>query len=300
MLTLRKTAKFKASIFLISLICSLNADYQENIGIFTIHADQKDSTIVKEIGGFFLESQSRYTVFFNHEVEKPIRVYLASTDEDYNQYNLAHIPEWSSGVAYPTQRLIVLKPGLYYDPVRYKETVCHELAHIFIADIVQEKAVPVWFNEGIAMYLSGKSISWGESITIGNALSAGKIIDLKGIDSLLTFTGARAELAYLESFLAVQFLIAKHNEAIVSAMLKDLKTEENFDQVFYKHLGYGLDIFEIEWYEDLKTRYRWVSMLQFENLLWISLVIIFFLVYFLIKLRNRRIYKIWDQDELSV
>ena len=300
MLTLRKTAKFNVSIFLITLACALYADYQESIGIFTIHADQKDSLIVKELAGFFIESQARYTLFFNHVVEKPIRVYLASTDEDYNHYNLTHIPEWSSGVAYTKQRLIVLKPGLYYDPVRYKETVYHELAHIFVAEIVQEKTIPVWFNEGIAMYLSGKSISWGESITIGNALSAGKIIGLRDMDSLFTFSDARAELGYLESFMAVQFLIARYNESIISAILRDMKTGPSFDQVFFKQLGYGLDVFEIDWYDDLKTRYRWVGMLQFENLLWISLVIIFFLVYIRIKLRNRRIYKSWDQDELSI
>ncbi len=299
LLTLRKTAKFIAYIFLIMSVSPSQADYQEKVGIFTIYADEKDSLIVTQLAGFFEESQSMYSLFFNHFLAKPVKVYLASTTEAYNQFNPPQIPEWSSGVAFVRDRIIVLKPGLYYDPARYKETIFHEMAHIFIADILGETSIPLWFNEGVSMYLSGKSISWGESITIGNALSAGKIIDLNDIENLLSFADTRAQLAYLESFLAIQFLVARHGEEIIVALIKDLDTAGGIDQVFFKHLGYGFIEFEIDWYNDLKKRYRWINLLQFEHLLWISLVVVFFLVYVLIKLRNRRIYKLWDQDELS-
>jgi len=54
--------------------------------------------------------------------------------------------------------------------------------------------------------------------------------------------------------------------------------------------------FEIEWYDNLKSRYRWVSWLQFENLFWVLLILIIFAAFFLKKIRNRRIFREWEKE----
>jgi hypothetical protein len=196
------------------------------------------------------------------------------------------------------RRAIILKPGAYYDPLKYRETLSHEIAHFYIGEIVKDNALPVWLNEGTAMYLSGKSVSWQESINIGNALSVGNLTDLTAIDTVLKFANAQAELAYIESFLAVQFIVGNHGEKAIADIIRDFSYTNNIDQVMHKHLGYDFIDFELDWYDYLKRHYRWMAFLQFENLFWILLVIIVILAFIMKKIRNRRIYREWEQENL--
>ena len=149
------------------------------------------------------------------------------------------------------------------------------------------------------MYLSGENISWGESITLGNAILAGNIISLTEIDSLLKFGNIQANIAYLEAFLAVDFLIINHGEDAVINIINDIPDIKQFEKTFLKNVGIDLIDFEFEWYEYLKKRFRWMVLLQFENILWISLVLIIFIAFIIMKIRNRRIMNDWKESESS-
>jgi hypothetical protein len=297
LLTLKKTSKFITFILVFVGFFKADAGYKMTVNSFHLHCAEKDSLIVIQLAEFVEECQIKYDSFFDYMYREDVDIYLTRSSEEYEKFNRSDIPEWSSGVAYTKLRKIILKPGLYYDPGSYRETLFHEIAHMYIAEVSASGSVPVWLNEGLSMYLSEKQLSWQESIAIGNALSANSFLDLGAIDNLLRFSNAKAELAYLESFLAVSFLIRKTGEKTVAAMLRDFSLNYTLDEIFEKHVGYDFFEFEIEWYDDVKNSYRWMSWLQFENLLWFSFIIIIFVTFFLIKLRNRRIIKEWEREE---
>jgi hypothetical protein len=297
LLTIAKTGKLITFILVFACCFYANAGYKLQVGNISIYSTNEDSLIVKQLGKFVIQCQSKYNHFFDYIYRQDVAIYLASSKEEYEKFNTPNIPEWSSGVAYTKLRKIILKPGSYYDPGRYRETLFHEIAHMYITEISKNGPLPVWMNEGLSMYLSGKKISWRESISVGNALSVGNLVDLAAIDSVLLFFNARAEIAYLQAFLAVQFLIRKVGEDGIAEMAKDFSSSYSVDEVFEKHLGYNHFEFELEWYDDLKKRYRWMSLLQFENLLWFLLILIIFSAFFLIKVRNRRIYKEWERED---
>jgi hypothetical protein len=297
LLTLKKTGKLITFILVFGLFFQVNAGYKVKVDKISLYSSDKDSLIVNQLAIFANQCQIKYNRFFDYTYEQDVAIYLSSSKEEYEKFNQQNVPEWSSGVAYTRTRKIILKPGSYYDPDRYRETLFHEIAHMYIADILQNRPMPGWLNEGISMYLSEKKISWQESITVGNAISAGNLIDLSTVDSVLLFFNTEAELAYLQSFLAVQFLVSKVGEEILADLIRDLAYSSSLDEVFEKHLGYSYFEFEIEWYDDLKSRYRWMSLLQFENLLWFILILIIFLAFFLKKMRNRRILKEWEKEE---
>ncbi len=293
-----RTYKSAAFIFLLAYSLSANIPFQKHTQIFRFHADLSDSLIVKQLVLFAGEAKLKCENFFNYRLKDNIDIYLASSNKEYRKYNPPEIPEWSSGVAFIRRRAIILKPGAYYDPLKYRETLSHEIAHFYIGEIVKDNALPVWLNEGTAMYLSGKTISWQESINIGNAFSVGNLTDLTAIDTVLTFANSQAELAYIESFLAVQFIVGKHGEKTIADIIRDFSYSNNIDRVMQKHLGYDFIEFEIDWYDYLKRHYRWMAFLQFENLFWILLVVIIIFVFIMKKIRNRRIYREWEQENL--
>ena len=297
MLTLKKTSKLITFILVFAAYFYANAGYKQEVGKFNLYSVVEDSLIVNQLANFVEQCKAKYNRFFNYTYDQDVAIYLTSSEQEYKKFNQPSIPAWSSGVAYTRLRKIILKPGSYYDPERYRETLFHEIAHMYIADVSNNRLIPGWLNEGISMYLSEKNISWQESISIGNAISTGRLVDLIAVDSVLLFLNAEAELAYLESFLAVQFLISKVGEETVVKIIKDFSSLASIDEIFEKNLGYSYFEFEIEWYDDLKSRYKWMLMLQFENLFWFSLIFIIFIAFFLKKMRNRRILREWEEED---
>jgi len=297
LLTFEKTGKLITFILVCVGFFIANAGYKQEVENFRIYSDPEDSLIVNQLAVFVNQCRSKYDQFFDYSYEQEVAIYLANSEQEYEKFNRPDIPSWSSGVAYTRLRKIILKPGSYYDPERYRETLFHEIAHMYIADISHNRSIPVWLNEGLSMYLSEKKISWQESIAIGNALSMGNLIELASIDSVLLFMNIQAELAYLQSFLAVQFLISKIGEDNVARMIHDFSLLNTEDDIFEKYLGYSYFEFEIDWYNDLKSRFKWMSWLQFENLFWIGLILIIFLAFLLKKIRNRKILKKWERED---
>jgi len=298
LLTFEKTSKSITFILVFLVYFYANAGYKQKIENISLYSTDEDSLILNQLAIFVKQCQEKYNYFFDYTYEQDVTIYLASSDQEYEKFNQSNIPEWSSGVAYTRLRKIILKPGSYYDPDRYRETLFHEIAHMYIADVANNNPIPGWLNEGVCMYLSEKKISWQESINVGNALAAGNLIELSAVDSVIIFLNAQAELAYLQSFLAVQYLVSIVGEKTVAAIIKDLSSSSSLDEIFQQRLGYSYFEFEIKWYDDLKTRYRWMALLQFDNLFWFLLIFIIFLAYFLKKMRNRRILRKWEREDL--
>jgi hypothetical protein len=297
LLTFEKTGKFITFILVILVVVYAYAGYERKVNTFSFFAADQDSLIINQLAEFVTQCQQKFDHFFGIHYKKNVDIYLARSSEEYEEFSQPTVPEWSSGVAYTQSRIIILKPGSYYDPVRYRETLYHEIAHMYIMEVSSNGRLPVWLNEGLSMYLSEKSLSWQESIAIGNAISTNNLVDLEAIDNVLRFYQAKAEIAYIQSFLAIQFLVSKIGEKAVVTMVKDFSSDMTTDEVFEKHLGYSFFEFEIEWYDDLKSRYRWTTWLQFENLLWFLFILIIFLAFFMKKLRNRRILKQWEDED---
>jgi hypothetical protein len=285
------------SLVLILAVLPAGTTYQKKIGNYLFFAEDKDSLIVD----FFIQqishAEMKFQYFFGNNLKRPVYIILPGSDTEYLDLTESNIPEWSGGIAYTALNRIILKPGDYFDPDQYSETLLHEITHIYLAEMVGVNRLPLWINEGLAMYMSKKRMSWQESILVGNSLAAGHIYQLTEIDSLLTFPYIKAKVAYLEAYLAIEYLIKQLGEQKIQRFIMDFKQIESIDQVFLKNAGYDFYDFEIDFYKDIKKQYRWMILLQFENLLWLSLVLIIFIIFIFIKLHNRKVIKSWDDPE---
>ena len=293
----KKRAKFKACIIIATGVVNLYSAFQTSSGAIRISGEEKDSLIVLQLADFASRAQRDYQRFFNYPLQKKVQVYLAESDEEYQRFYGWHVPEWSSGIAYTQQRIIILKPGVYYDPASYRMTLFHEIAHLFLHDGLSAGKLPVWLNEGTAMYLSGQVLSWQDYIAVGNALSAGKIPALGELTSLISFTGARARLGYMISLLAVQYIIEQHSEGQLREIIRDYSRGVAQTEVFKKNLNEDFIDYELAFYQHLKDKFKWTGFLQFDSFYLLALVLVIILSYISIKIRNRRIYRKWEQEE---
>ena len=275
---------------------NLYGAYQKSSGAVRLIGEAKDSLIIAQLAAFAGQAQRDYERFFNFPLQQKVRVYLAKSDEEYSKFYGGQVPAWSSGIAYTKQRIIVLKPGYYYDPANYRLTLYHEIAHLFLEDGKKEGDLPVWLNEGTAMYLSGQVLSWQDYSTVGNALSAGKIPTLEELEDLISFTGARARVGYLTSLLAVRYIIDTYSESRLRQIIRDFSRGFSAQKVCNKNLGQDFIAFEFAFYQHLKNKFRWTGFLQFESVYLLILVVIVILSFVWIKIRNRRIYRRWEQE----
>ena len=132
---------------------------------------------------------------------------------------------------------------------------------------------------------------------ISKALFSDSVIPLNEIDDVLKFQRTKAALAYEESYSFTAYLVENYDFEKMIELIQGLQTEKTFEHVFRDI--YGIDIFEAEiaWYQYIEKKYRWHFLLDFENFLWISILLLFFLVFLIIKLRNRHTLKKWSEEE---
>jgi len=266
-------------------------------GIYSFSAPPADSVIVKYLLQVLNENEAGLEKVYGCSLKYPVKIRVPSSDQDYFDLLGSALPDWSGGVALPSRRTIVLRPGAFFDPREYREVILHELGHMYLADKVDTVQVPLWFNEGAAMLVSGKTFSWNDHLVIGNAVIADHLLSLDEMDDMLVFGLAKAQLAYAQSLLAVQYLIRIYGESIIRTLLDGLGRGEDWEQVLTTKTGFSSDRLAGELQRYIHDEYRWALFLQMKNLFWILIVLLFLTGFILVKIRNRRRIREWEKNE---
>ncbi len=292
--------KSKFYFFIVLLLTSVSAGssgYVKQVDQLVFTGTARVSTIVNFLAEIAAEKSQELKMFFDGNLHAMVRIRLAASEPEYFQIAGERIPDWSGGVALTRRREIILKPGSYFDPETYRETLIHELAHFYIDDNYESRLLPLWMVEGCAMHLSKPSLTWNEMIILGNAFSNDRIVQLDRINDLLKFGPLKAQLAYLQSFSAVRYLVEEYGNDRFRAILRGCSEKTDINQNFINQLDIGLSEFEDAWYKATQHRLRWVLFLQVDNLFWLSLVVVSIAVFIVIRLRNRRIVRNWQETD---
>jgi hypothetical protein len=258
---------------------------------YTVIAAVEDSSIARSVSEQIRNINQEYQAFFTRQLNGTILIQLTRSVSEYEKMTGNAAPDWSGAVAFRDEQRIIIRPESPSAVSHYKELLRHEIAHLYL----QGTYLPLWIEEGVAMYLSGKTISWWEHIRIGNSVSSDNIISLSEIDYLLSFGYAKAKLAYLQSLTAVHYIIALYGVEGLQQLIAAADTKQTVNVLFLKGLQTDFDSFERDYIQFLEKRYRYMFMLQFEYLLLFLMVLLVLLAYLRIKIRNRRIVARWEE-----
>ncbi len=266
-------------------------------GAINYHYEISDSIYIKQLSLETEKEVANLELFFGFPLQNNLNIYYAHSNDKFIELTGDRLPDWSGGVAFTQRRIIVLKPPTYSNKQKIFETVIHELVHIFIADFMEENTIPLWINEGLAVYFSKKSINLQDGLILSNAIVSNSIISLYEIDSLLKMNSASAALAYLEAYSAVEYLINNTGDKEFINILFGFKKYQDINLVFTNNLGYDLEEFEYHWYKHLENRFKWMVILNFDNILWFLLVLIVIIAFILVKIKNRKKIRKWEISE---
>jgi hypothetical protein len=270
-------------------------------GGITLHHVSSDSVLA---GHVLRELEEGRTEVANRLGDVPAgeaEVYLATSGETFRILTGGRVPHWGVGVAFPRSGTIVLlhRPG---EPDALFQTIRHELSHILLhaavsaAPEVSPPYIPVWFNEGVALWAAGQW-RFGEAAEVTYAVLAGSLLPLTQIDAVLDLASPRAQLAYSQSYLAILFLIEVAGPHAVAEVVEALSAGTPFDVALYRVSGLTPAGFEQAYRDRVRARYGLRGLLSSPEALWGFMLLGACGVWAALRARNRSILRRWATED---
>lgn len=199
-------------------------------------------------------------VFF-HNVPFHPDIIVASTHEEYEDIlNFGDLPEYSvsSGWGDGDKSAIVIKsPHMVPD---LETALAHEMAHIAARSYIRgyKYALPEWFSEGLAVYVSGDLPAAKRSM-IEDKCRDGRLMSIEELDrvhrlsSTDEVTADEVGTAYTQSGMLVEYVADKYGDGSLLAMLDRFGPAGDLDEVFKAIIGKTPEQLNREWQSGLKA-----------------------------------------------
>jgi hypothetical protein len=251
---------------------------------FVVRYDTVDAALAWEVTDLAERSLIQVTSQLGHVIESKIVIVLASSEESFLGNVRGETPEWGMAFAFTKEGKIVLKsPRLVRKNIDMDAVVTHEVTHIVLHRALKGRVIPLWLNEGFAMYQS-KEWEKGSSAVVGWAAVTDRLYTLEELESAFPWSEERARLAYAESFLAVAYIIQQFGKESLVGLIRDLSTGEDIDAAMRKRFGIGYKRFKRDWMRYTRERFSFLTFLLSPSTLWSAVIALLVVVY----VRKRR------------
>ena len=249
------------------------------------NSDKIRRDIMKDLGVDFMEKT---------------KVYLAPSFRQYQELQPGgEVPSWSAAVAYPDLNLIIMQSprAIKGNDIDLSKIFKHEFTHIALGKAFRQgEQIPLWLNEGLAMYES-REWDFNRVSTITRAVLTGSLIPLSEITHLFPLEANKAELAYSESFYLISFLINQYGRKSFHRFLREYIEGKRLKVVLKKVYHINWEEFEEKWIHYLKVRFSWLPIVTSTTTLWFLITIAFILAYIKKKKATRLKFEQWEREE---
>ena len=196
---------------------------------------------------------------FGHAVQRRVPLILYSSHLYFEQTNIipSLLPEGVAGFTEFLKGRVALP--LSSSLPEFERVLHHELVHVFMYDrisqvlrrrgIVEHRAGPLWFSEGLAEYWSGEMDPFGDMI-LRDALFSGQLASLPQM-----FQIEGTYQMYKEGQSICAYLAGTYGEQIFDRLFENWWLDEDFDQILKLCTGHTLEELDEAWQRDLRLRY---------------------------------------------
>lgn len=226
-----------------------------------------------------------------------VTVYISDSEEEFRRWAGLSVPDWGAGIASPEQAAIIIKSPKYIRTGKsFSELLGHELTHIMLFRAAGGQWLPRWIHEGLAMHVSGE---WtlGQDILVARAAWTNNLLQLRRLESLSEFNGAKANLAYTESYLAVSSLLKRTDKYIFADLLDFYRRDGNFLRSFRRIVGTDYDSWINKWHERTSMQYHFLLFIFDSKIFWLMVPVLFILLYLYKRRQSGRIKRRWQMEE---
>lgn len=230
-------------------------------------------------------------------VADTVYVVYVGGEESFDSVVGGHFPDWGVAAAVGERNLIAVRSPADFPHARsLRETLRHELAHLHLDAMSGLRQVPRWIHEGYAQQIAHQW-EFGDDLMIARAVFFDHAISLRDIDGVNSFAGPRVQLAYTESFLAMNHFLSVYGWDGLQLFCARLREGGDWDSAFREATGADYAAFQKEFSDFLRTRYNWIAFLGDTILLWMGLVGVFIVIYIIKKKRSAKRRAEWEEQD---
>lgn len=224
-------------------------------------------------------------------------IYIVGSNAEFEQLVSGQFPDWGAAVAIPAMKKIVIKsPEKFNLNKRLEELLAHEYTHLIVAQKSGFSNPPRWLNEGLAMYVSTEW-SWSYNLALSKAAVFGQFIPLGDIENMNRFNQGKAQVAYAQSYLAVEYLKNNYSKDFFEKLLNHVGNGIVIEEAIYNETGLTFQEFNSDFKFYLNQRFNVLSLFMDTIILWLFLAVVV-IVGFIMKYKKRRsYYEKWDEQE---
>lgn len=220
------------------------SDSSNGITVHTYGAGTSDAATILASATATLETmQSRYDA----ELDHPINIWAYPSMTDLAGTRQANAREAVAGVAYPEYGVIsAILPA--DQPAELDRVIPHEVAHQVLAQATANpwNHPPLWFDEGLAVYLqTGGTTSY--QLILERVANEGTYFGLDSLSYAFPYSPAEASLAYAQSWSVVSWLHERYGEGGVERLIAAFGTGVSWDEAIETALGTDIASLEVEW-----------------------------------------------------
>lgn len=159
-------------------------------------------------------------------------------------------------------RLMVISPRALLRGYDWRDTLNHELAHLFISR-KSRNTVPIWLHEGMAKYEEtrwrgpgGLATSPASEWLLGKALKADKLITFEQMHPSMALLPSQedAATAFAEVLHAIEFLVGRGGYPLLVRTMGLLEKGATYQEAVGKAYGAPFDRFVSDWKGYLRSR----------------------------------------------
>lgn len=176
-------------------------------------------------------------------------------------------PSWAIALAYPGKNIILVEAHSM-TTLDGPLTLRHELVHVALGQF--GTVWPHWFQEGLAMELTGERKWQLEQVaTLTRAVSQDKVYDFDDLTAHFPHHADGVEIAYAQSAAFVEFLRARHGSGAFQRLIDRVSQGDGFEKAFGVAFWVPLSMEEEAFTKELPRRYPWWPLLlSGGTLLW--------------------------------
>lgn len=286
-------------ILVILLICTCELCEAKSYFIppYEYHFTGQDERIVHDLDAELRKIVPPIEQKLGVRLAKRVRIDLTLSREQFQQKTRGSVPNWAGGVANPSQNWIVVKAPLFFGQgVPLEVLTAHEISHLLVYEAAGDDYVPRWFNEGLCQILAGESRS-GSLARLSRAAASDRLIGLPRVDQVLSFNSQMADLAYAEAHSAADRFVDQYGWETVRSLLTGVRNGKDFENAFEDATGVNYEVWQVEWMDFARERYRFWALLDIDNLIWMTVVMIGIFGMTLAYIRQRRQLKRLMEEE---
>lgn len=164
--------------------------------------------------------------------------------------DITRSPSWAGAIY--DGRIKLPAGGITAKTSVLEKVIFHEYTHAVVRELSKGRA-PVWLNEGLAQYEEGQSsASFARSLS---QLAKNGVIKLKPFEgSFMSFRAEEAQIAYLLSLSATEYIIREFGLFQVRGVLERLGEGMGVDEALSTSLGVSYEDLERGWRSSILAR----------------------------------------------